>query len=104
RVPPPALRATSPRSGEGIPLREAGRMPSYYDLNGARAPVKRRPGATPSQPVAIRLPEGDGRRRVAIEAVSPEVDGGRFPSKRSLGERVGIAGDGFADGRGARSG
>jgi starch synthase (maltosyl-transferring) len=40
----------------------------------------------------------DGRRRVAIEAVSPEVDGGRFPSKRSLGERVAIEADVFADG------
>jgi starch synthase (maltosyl-transferring) len=35
---------------------------------------------------------------VAIEAVSPEVDGGRFPSKRSLGERVAIEADVFADG------
>jgi starch synthase (maltosyl-transferring) len=38
---------------------------------------------------------------VAIEAVSPEVDGGRFPSKRSLGERVVIEADVFADGHDA---
>ena len=43
----------------------------------------------------------DGRRRVAIEAVSPEVEGGRFPSKRSLGERVAIEADVFADGHDA---
>jgi thymidine phosphorylase len=38
---------------------------------------------------------------VAIEAVSPEVDGGRFPSKRSLGERVAIEADVFGDGHDA---
>jgi len=38
---------------------------------------------------------------VVIEAVSPEVDGGRFPSKRSLGERVAIEADVFADGHDA---
>ncbi|HEY8950948.1 MAG TPA: maltotransferase domain-containing protein, partial [Candidatus Dormibacteraeota bacterium] len=43
----------------------------------------------------------DGRLRVVIEAVSPEVDGGRFPSKRSLGERVAIEADVFADGHDA---
>jgi starch synthase (maltosyl-transferring) len=47
------------------------------------------------------VPGGDGRRRVAIEAVSPEVDGGRFPSKRSLGERVAIEADVFGDGHDA---
>ena len=38
---------------------------------------------------------------MAIEAVSPEVEGGRFPSKRSLGERVAIEADVFADGHDA---
>ncbi len=38
---------------------------------------------------------------MVIEAVSPEVDGGRFPSKRSLGERVAIEADVFADGHDA---
>ncbi|MDQ6721977.1 MAG: alpha-1,4-glucan--maltose-1-phosphate maltosyltransferase [Candidatus Dormibacteraeota bacterium] len=45
----------------------------------------------------------DGRRRVVIESVSPEVDRGRFPSKRSLGERVAIEADVFADGHDAVS-
>jgi starch synthase (maltosyl-transferring) len=45
--------------------------------------------------------EVDGRRRVAIEAVSPEVDAGRFPAKRSLGEKVAIEADVFADGHDA---
>lgn len=40
----------------------------------------------------------DGRRRVAIEGVAPTVDGGRFPIKRTIGERVVVEADIFADG------
>jgi starch synthase (maltosyl-transferring) len=40
----------------------------------------------------------DGRKRVVIEAVSPEIDGGRFPVKRTVGEKVVVEGDVFADG------
>jgi starch synthase (maltosyl-transferring) len=43
----------------------------------------------------------DGRLRVAIEAISPEVEAGRFPAKRSLGEKVAIEADVFADGHDA---
>src|SRR5262245_53519497 len=41
--------------------------------------------------------EGD-RRRVAIENVTPQVDGGRFPIKRCPGETVVVEADVFADG------
>src|SRR4051812_21489488 len=37
-------------------------------------------------------------RRVVIERIRPEVDGGRFPIKRTVGESVLIAADIFADG------
>jgi len=40
----------------------------------------------------------DGRRRVVIEGISPTVDEGRFPAKRTVGERVVIEADIFADG------
>ena len=43
----------------------------------------------------------DGRRRVVIEAVSPAVDGGRFPIKRIDGDRVTVEADIFADGHDA---
>ena len=43
----------------------------------------------------------DGRRRVVIEAVSPEIDAGRFPAKRALGDRVSVEADVFADGHDA---
>jgi starch synthase (maltosyl-transferring) len=40
----------------------------------------------------------EGRRRVAIENVQPEIDCGRFPIKRSVGETVVVEADVFADG------
>src|SRR5579864_1037135 len=40
----------------------------------------------------------DGRKRVAIEAVSPEIDAGRFPARRVVGELVTVEADIFADG------
>ena len=39
----------------------------------------------------------DGRRRVLIENVQPEIDCGRFPIKRVIGERVDVEADVFND-------
>jgi starch synthase (maltosyl-transferring) len=40
----------------------------------------------------------DGRRRVVIEGVRPEIDDGRFAIKRIVGERVVVECDAFCDG------
>jgi starch synthase (maltosyl-transferring) len=40
----------------------------------------------------------EGRRRVVIEAVEPQIDGGRFPVKRVVGEKILVTADIFADG------
>jgi starch synthase (maltosyl-transferring) len=40
----------------------------------------------------------DGRRRVVIENVTPEIDGGKYPAKRVEGERVKVEADIFTDG------
>ena len=40
----------------------------------------------------------DGRYRIIIEGVSPEVDGGRFPSKSIVGDTVNVEADIYADG------
>lgn len=48
-------------------------------------------------PARVSLPH-EGRRRVAIENISPVVDGGRFAVKRVLGERLRVELDAFADG------
>src|SRR2546429_9543527 len=71
----------------------------------ARAPVKRRatrPATTPAAgPSEAPAPPPDGLQRVVIEAVMPEIDGGRFPAKRSVGETVTVEADIFADGHDA---
>ncbi|HEY3195441.1 MAG TPA: alpha-1,4-glucan--maltose-1-phosphate maltosyltransferase [Candidatus Dormibacteraeota bacterium] len=48
-------------------------------------------------------PAVEGRRRVGIEAVTPEIDSGRFPIKRTVGEKVTVEADVFADGHDALS-
>lgn len=45
----------------------------------------------------------DGRKRVVIENVSPEIDSGEFPIKRTVDEKVIVAADIFADGHDAIS-
>ena len=49
-----------------------------------------------------RLPE-TGRRRVAIEGVTPEVDCGRFAIKRIVGDEIVVEADIFTDGHDAIS-
>ncbi len=43
----------------------------------------------------------ESRKRVVIEAVQPEIDGGRFPIKRVCGEKVIVEADAFTDGHDA---
>lgn len=42
--------------------------------------------------------DGQVRTRVVIEAVKPEIDAGRFPIKRTVGEKVVVEADVFTDG------
>ncbi len=44
-----------------------------------------------------KIPD-EGRQRVVIEGVHPEIDCGRFPIKRVLGEEVAVEADVFTDG------
>jgi len=44
------------------------------------------------------MPIVEGKTRVIIEGVQPEIDGGRFPIKRVIGEEVTVEADIFADG------
>ena len=46
----------------------------------------------------------EGRQRVQIEGVSPEIDGGRFPIKRTIGEKVHVEADMFCDSHDAIAG
>jgi starch synthase (maltosyl-transferring) len=40
----------------------------------------------------------DGQKRIIIENVQPQVDSGLYPAKRTVGERVNVTADIFADG------
>ena len=42
--------------------------------------------------------EQDGRKRVIIEGITPQVDSGRFPAKRTVGDQVRVEADIFTDG------
>ncbi len=47
---------------------------------------------------AANLEIDAGRRRVVIAGVSPEIDDGRFPAKRVIGDTVEVSADIFCDG------
>ena len=49
----------------------------------------------------MKLTEMNGRRRVVIEGITPQVDGGRFPAKRTVGDQVRVEADIFTDGHDA---
>ena len=75
-------------------------------LTSAEEPERRDPAAAPPlAPVPAELSDAEpgpalkeGRRRVVIEGVAPEIDGGRSPIKRVTGEAVTVEADVFADG------
>jgi starch synthase (maltosyl-transferring) len=49
----------------------------------------------------MTVTQEDGRKRVVIEGISPAVDGGRFPVKRTVGDHVRVEADIFTDGHDA---
>jgi starch synthase (maltosyl-transferring) len=51
--------------------------------------------------VVVRSIPDDGRVRAVVAAITPQVDGGRFPIKRTVGEPVVVEADVFADGHDA---
>jgi starch synthase (maltosyl-transferring) len=58
----------------------------------AKAPgIAKTPGTPSSKPV-------NGRSRVVVEGVTPQIDGGRFAVKRVVGDRVRVEADVFGDG------
>ncbi len=85
-------------------------MSNPYERSGpptarpAAPATRRRRAQEPARPVPSRAaaepPESidSGRRRVILEHVRPEIDGGRFPVKRTVGETVPVIVDMFADG------
>lgn len=64
-------------------------------LNGGARFETKKTGTAPERPTSLIT---EGRRRVAIEHVEPEIDGGRYPVKRILGDWITVEADLFADG------
>lgn len=50
------------------------------------------------EPIGAMDKPADGRKRVVIESVDPEIDAGRFAIKRIIGDSVVVEADVFADG------
>ncbi len=67
-------------------------------MKGERQTKARKVAPVPTNGKGSGGPGSEGRRRVVIEHVSPEIDGGRFPIKRVAGESVVVEADVFADG------
>src|SRR5437667_2058111 len=70
---------------------------------GALARPRASPSAGPESAPEFRAGPDEGQptavvRRVVVEHVRPEIDGGRFPIKRTVGEAVEVRADIFADG------
>ena len=63
-----------------------------------RTAVEDRPAVEQNARTAVTKPKQDGRKRVVIEGVTPEIDAGRFPAKRTVGEIVRVEADIFTDG------
>jgi starch synthase (maltosyl-transferring) len=70
----------------------------------AEAPKKRDTGKEkPTPPARRNVPPDPGLAalaadRVAIENVTPEIDGGRFPAKAAIGDSLAVEADIFCDG------
>ena len=71
----------------------------------APAPSANQGERTVAEPVLMAEPAPDtalaatdGRKRVIIEGVTPQVEGGRFPVKRTIGDVVVVEADVFTDG------
>jgi starch synthase (maltosyl-transferring) len=66
---------------------------------GAKAPAKRPANAakTKSSETSLTKPT-NGRSRVVVEGITPQIDGGRFAVKRVVGDSVRVEADVFGDG------
>ena len=56
---------------------------------------------TSARPEGARLLAAERPSRIVVEGLSPEVDHGRFPAKRTVGEKVVVEADVYAEGHDA---
>ena len=73
-------------------------LPPMSGTATAAGPARRTEGVARAGEGAAADPMAGGQSRAVIEAVTPVVDAGRFPAKRSVGEVVRVEADAFTDG------
>ncbi|HRD65998.1 MAG TPA: alpha-1,4-glucan--maltose-1-phosphate maltosyltransferase [Candidatus Competibacter sp.] len=96
-VEPAPAAATAPTTDKKpVPVAAAGR-PAAVPGSTKAAAVEPAPNSTA---ILSEVPQiaTDGRKRTVIEGVTPEIDGGRFPIKRTVGDTIVVEADVFTDG------
>src|SRR5690242_11086669 len=77
------------------------RSPCPMSSTATRSPLRSHPSLSSSSSLSKETPEKAAPPRVVIESVLPQVDCGRYPAKRAVGERVLVEADVFTDGHDA---
>src|SRR5207247_10853784 len=96
---PPRMVMRTPRADtrRSAMARRAETAPHLRPLERPRpapAPSEAQPAVPASRPDDV----AEGRKRVVIEGVTPEIEGGAYSVKRVVGEHVVVEADVFADG------
>ncbi len=92
-----AFKLAAPKGSKGL----FGTLPPYEGallLAETKAPKEKQPRTPPRDAPFDQRLQDLATNRVVIEGVSPEIDGGRFPVKRVLGDTLHIEADIFMDG------
>jgi starch synthase (maltosyl-transferring) len=101
---------STPSNGSGVRARSRkANTSSSQTLNGANghaqtatvdggATARAKPKPAPRKAASKRLPAFDAYPAIAIEYVEPEIDGGRWPIKRVVGDTIDVAADIFKEG------
>jgi len=80
-----------------MPTQPTPTMPTRSRKTAAKAPAKAT--GKPAKVTAESMPKPEnGRARVVVEGVLPQIDGGRFAVKRVTGDHVRVEADVFGDG------
>jgi starch synthase (maltosyl-transferring) len=99
RKPHPDHDAEAPRRPvQRTPDTRNRRRPGPRARADSGSPAHPRVPATAHGPESLEPTVAAGLRRVVVERVQPEIDAGRFPIKRTVGESVSVTVDAFADG------
>src|SRR3954453_17607571 len=96
---------STPSNGNGVSTRwaQANTGTPQRDAAGQTQTMTREGGATqqasqaPRQASASRPPAFDSYPAIAIENVEPEIEGGRWPIKRAVGDTVAVAAEIFKE-------